>query len=98
MQWKKICAVVSWAASVCAGCTQPVPAPRAGIANPASVWCVENRGGKLEIRRDASGASYGVCILPDGTEAEEWELWRRCHEPRPAEASGTGERVGGSGR
>ncbi len=49
----------------------------AGMANPASVWCVENRHGKLQIRTDAQGNQYGVCILPDGSEIEEWELFRR---------------------
>ncbi|MEM4271705.1 MAG: DUF333 domain-containing protein [Candidatus Pacearchaeota archaeon] len=45
-----------------------------GLANPASVYCVE-RGNKLEIRTDATGGQYGVCILPDGKECEEWEYF-----------------------
>ena len=61
--------------------------PTIGMANPASVWCVKNRGGKLEIRRDKDGGQYGVCILPDGTEVEEWELFRRDHAAKSGKAS-----------
>lgn len=49
---------------------------RLGMANPASEHCVK-KGGKLEIRKNAEGGEYGVCHLPDGTEVEEWELFRR---------------------
>jgi len=45
-----------------------------GLANPASVYCVEN-GGISEIRTDESG-SYGVCIFNDGTECDEWAYFR----------------------
>jgi putative hemolysin len=45
------------------------------IANPASVYCVE-QGGTVDIRTDADGNQYGMCILADGTEIEEWELFR----------------------
>ncbi|MCX6694234.1 MAG: DUF333 domain-containing protein [Methanomicrobiales archaeon] len=48
--------------------------PQAGIANPASVNCV-NLGGTLEIRKDKDGGEYGVCIL-NGSECEEWALFR----------------------
>lgn len=76
---------VAFAAGVCAAGCAPLhrdnsagPAP-IGMANPASVWCVEKRGGKLEIRKDASGGEYGVCHLPDGSTVEEWGLYRRDH-------------------
>lgn len=49
---------------------------RVGMANPASEHCVK-KGGKLEIRKNAEGAEYGICHLPDGTEVDEWELFRR---------------------
>lgn len=42
------------------------------IANPASVYCIEN-GGKLEIREDGNKNQYGICIFPDGKECEEWK-------------------------
>ena len=48
---------------------------KAGIANPASTYCIE-QGGKLEIRENAEG-QYGMCILPDGTECEEWKYFRK---------------------
>ena len=39
------------------------------------------------IRRDKDGGQYGVCILPDGTEVEEWELFRRDHAAKSGKAS-----------
>lgn len=45
------------------------------MANPASEYCVK-KGGKLEIVKDASGEK-GMCHLPNGTVADEWELFRR---------------------
>ncbi|MFN2270421.1 MAG: DUF333 domain-containing protein [Anaerolineae bacterium] len=47
----------------------------AGPANPASVYCQE-QGYTLEMRTDADGGMYGVCIFPDGTECEEWAFYR----------------------
>jgi putative hemolysin/predicted secreted protein len=47
----------------------------AGMANPASVACV-NAGGKLEIRKDATGGEYGMCTFANGTSCEEWALFR----------------------
>jgi hypothetical protein len=41
------------------------------LANPASVYCQE-QGGTIEIRQDADGGTYGVCIFDDGSECEEW--------------------------
>ena len=48
---------------------------QAGIANPASVYCEENNG-TLEIRTDAKGGQYGICILTNGTECDEWKYFR----------------------
>ncbi|OPY39078.1 MAG: hypothetical protein A4E35_00312 [Methanoregula sp. PtaU1.Bin051] len=64
-----------------AGCTQqaapaqPTALPTAGLANPASVSCVE-KGGTVEIKKDASGGEYGMCNFPNGTSCEEWALFR----------------------
>ena len=44
------------------------------IANPASVFCVE-QGGTVEIVDEADG-QVGYCNLPDGTRVEEFELFR----------------------
>lgn len=61
-----------------AGCSkssdQPAPAGSAGIANPASQFCV-SQGGTVEIVTDASG-DQGFCNLPDGTRVDEWEYFR----------------------
>ena len=48
----------------------------ARIANPASEYCVK-KGGKLEIRKNSEGGEYGICHLADGTQIDEWELFRR---------------------
>lgn len=44
------------------------------IANPASVYCVD-QGGTIEIVTEADG-EVGYCNLPDGTRVEEWEYFR----------------------
>ena len=54
------------------------PAPTAtpaGIANPASAYCVE-QGGTSEIRTAEDGSQSGVCAFPDGSECEEWAFFR----------------------
>jgi putative hemolysin len=55
-------------------------ADAAGMPNPASVYCVES-GGSLEIRTDAGGGQYGVCVFADGSECEEWAFFRRECQP-----------------
>lgn len=45
------------------------------LANPASVYCV-GQGGSLEIRTNARGGQYGICIFNDGSECEEWAFFR----------------------
>ena len=47
-----------------------------GMPNPASVFC-EEHDGELEIRQDASGGEYGVCIFDDGSECEEWAFFNQ---------------------
>lgn len=56
--------------------TQPQESAQdqARMANPASVFCVE-QGGRVEIRNSTEGQS-GYCHLPDGTVVEEWEYFR----------------------
>lgn len=56
----------------------------AGLANPASVHC-EEQGYTLEIREDADGGQYGVCIFPDGSECEEWAFFRGECGPSPTD-------------
>jgi putative hemolysin len=54
--------------------TSVAAAQAVGLANPASVFCIE-QGGTLELRNTMEG-SVGYCHLPDGTVIEEWELFR----------------------
>lgn len=77
------------AATILTGCAAPQPdaasGPDAiGMANPASVHCLR-QGGRSEIRRDAGGGEYGVCLFADGRQCEEWALFRdnRCQPPSP---------------
>ncbi|MEM2908687.1 MAG: DUF333 domain-containing protein [Candidatus Bilamarchaeaceae archaeon] len=44
------------------------------IANPAATNCA-NKGYQYEIRTDAEGGQYGVCIY-EGKECDEWALFR----------------------
>ncbi|WP_369826844.1 DUF333 domain-containing protein [Comamonas sp. 26] len=64
-----------------AGCAQdsvkPTDSPVLGMANPASVYCVKI-GGKLRIEKTPQG-EQGICVLPNGTEMDEWTLFRRDH-------------------
>lgn len=46
-----------------------------GLANLASVHC-EEQGGRVEIRSDAEGSQFGVCVFEDGSECEEWAFYR----------------------
>ncbi len=58
----------------------------AGMANPASVFCGE-QGGTLEIRTDADGGQYGVCVFADGSACDEWTFFRgECEANTPAAA------------
>ena len=46
-----------------------------GLANPASVHCEDN-GWTLDIRTDANGGQYGVCVFTGGKECEERAFFR----------------------
>lgn len=54
---------------------QQVPAPKVGMANPASVNC-ERVGGILKIQKRGDGGEYGVCVFEDNRQCEEWALMR----------------------
>ncbi len=60
------------------GAPETAPAPLTGggvaIANPASVFCVEN-GGSLSMNTTAEGTT-GTCTFPTGEQCEEWALFR----------------------
>ncbi|ENM5835146.1 DUF333 domain-containing protein [Vibrio metoecus] len=47
------------------------------MANPASVYCVE-QGGKLEmVTEDGQRVTY--CVTPAGERMEQWEYFRKNH-------------------
>ncbi|MDN7011724.1 DUF333 domain-containing protein [Methanoculleus sp. FWC-SCC3] len=50
----------------------------AGIANPAAAWCIE-QGHTYEIRKNADGSEYGVCIFANGTVVDAWDYYRQTH-------------------
>lgn len=62
--------------------TQQPPAshPQVGLANPASVYCIQ-QGGKLRMEKTAQGV-HAICILANGQEIEEWEYYRKNHPAR----------------
>lgn len=74
---KALAAMLAFA--LCACSTTPATDPdgkqTAGMANPASVACIQ-QGGKLDLRQDAAGNISGICVFPDGRQCEEWALFR----------------------
>ncbi len=69
-------AVLGLAAVVLAGCGGGSPTPAdTELPNPASVNCLE-QGGRLDIREDAEGNQFGICVFEDGSECDEWEYYR----------------------
>ena len=63
-------------AVIIAGCAATTAEPtEVRLANPAAVYCAE-QGYLHEIRTEAGGGQYGVCIFPGGSECEEWAFYR----------------------
>ncbi len=113
---KRVTFVLVVLAVILSGCTAlqaagPAPTPAAGssapgaggaakMPNPASVYCTEH-GAAIEIRTDATGAQYGVCRFPDGSECDEWAYFRgECapgvptrNTPAPSDAQMTEEQA-----
>lgn len=58
-------------------CTASQKVPTPAIDNPASSYCIQ-QGGTLDIIKDKAG-DIGICHLPNGTQMEEWQLFRRDH-------------------
>jgi putative hemolysin len=65
---------------------QADPAAEANMPNPASVYC-EEKGGKVELRQDASGGVAGICVFADGSECDEWAFYRG--ECKPGDSAQT---------
>lgn len=68
-------AIVLAAIVALTACSTADKTTQAGLPNPAAVYC-QDQGHQHEIRTDADGSQYGVCILADGTECEEWAFYR----------------------
>lgn len=69
--------LLPWGVLLVTACAQPEPPRAVGMANPASVYC-QSLGGKIVLKSDDRG-QFGICHLPDGTQIDEWELFRRDH-------------------
>lgn len=65
--------------SACAAPSAPAPAttPPVKIANPASVYCIQ-QSGKLRMQATGQG-ERALCILPNGQEVDEWVYFRQNH-------------------
>lgn len=68
------------------------PGDSSQMANPASVFCIE-QGGTLDIV-DESGGQVGYCTLPDGTRVEEWEYYRSQNPEMPGDEDTTPDTTG----
>jgi putative hemolysin len=76
---RTLVALVAVGSAVLAGCSdddgdEPTDTT-VQLANPASVFCVE-QGGTLEIVTEGDG-EVGYCTLPDGTRIEEWAYFQQ---------------------
>jgi putative hemolysin len=63
--------------------------PESGLPNPAAVYCDE-QGGTVDIRTDAEGNQYGICVFADGSECDEWDFYRGDCVPGDVPAGETG--------
>jgi putative hemolysin len=70
-------------AACAAPATPASPAPQPNSPNPASVFC-EAHGGTVEIRQEAAGGQYGMCVFPDKSECEEWAFYHEECQPGAA--------------
>lgn len=82
---QKISSMAASALVLSACAAPPTPpteaAPQLGLANPASVFCLQ-QGGKLRRVTTAAG-EHGICVLPDGREVDEWAYFRQHHRASP---------------
>ncbi len=70
----------------------PLADPPVDLPNPAAAHC-EEMGWGYEISTDPDGSRYGVCILPNGTERDAWEVYYGAHpDCLPPSAGGDGRR------
>lgn len=78
---KRITSIAASALVLSACASAPTPqtaAPhKVGLANPASVFCIQ-QGGKLRMVKTAQG-EHAMCILADGRGVDEWDYFRQHH-------------------
>ncbi|MDR9891797.1 DUF333 domain-containing protein [Pseudenterobacter timonensis] len=67
--------------AACSARQEEAPQPPIGMANPASVYCLQKGGERVPVQTPQGILTQ--CKLPDGTTTEEWELYRHDH-PAPA--------------
>jgi putative hemolysin len=69
-----------------AGCTQQerdtMGSGEVPMGNPATLYC-HSLGYESVIHTDAQGGQCGYCRFPNGTEVDEWELFRSAHPEKP---------------
>jgi putative hemolysin len=70
--------ILAGALAACDDTEDEAESDSVGLANPAAVFCTE-QGGASEIRTADDGSQFGVCILPDGQEVDEWDYYREHH-------------------
>lgn len=70
-----LAALAAGAAAVIGAAPAPPPPPKSTLDNPASVACAKD-GGTLRILTKADGGQVGICVRKDGTQCEEWALFR----------------------
>lgn len=69
--------------AILTGCAQsesasgPASQRHIGMANPASVYCISQKGQLDNVNTAKGVASY--CTLPSGERVDEWVLFRRDH-------------------
>ena len=61
-----------------AACSSNPSEKQLAMANPASKYCLEQRG-KLRPLKNAYGDESINCKLPHGHEQDEWDLYRQTH-------------------
>jgi putative hemolysin len=47
-----------------------------GIANPASVFCINQSGNSWTVKEDEEGNQYGICSFPDASWCDEWDYYQ----------------------
>jgi hypothetical protein len=54
---------------------EPAERPSAGLANPASVFCIDH-GGTVDVMAGWDEGQIGICVFSNGFRCEEWAMFR----------------------